>query len=204
MTQEDKASHDLWGAQGLLGPPVIPQSRPPSPPRRLQKVSPRGGWSKPTPSDTQSVRTEQPDDAQASSVQRHLNGPRHTIARPSWSPVHVDHRLEPSNHLIPDLSHYIRDKVKPRGGRIRIQSPDTPFHSFCLCSAPRARQPRERHREPLLHHIPPSPSSPMRGRLHLWRGNLRISTELTPYQNSSSSTLYCNPHILGALECNNH
>ena len=52
------------GDQGLPGPHVSPWSRPPLPPRRLQKVSPGGGRSKPTPSDTQSVRTEQTDDAQ--------------------------------------------------------------------------------------------------------------------------------------------
>jgi hypothetical protein len=69
-----------------------------------------------TPCDTQGVRTKQPDDTQTSLAPRHLNGPWHTTTSPSWTPVHVDHRLEPLNRLVPDLSHYIRDKVRFRGG----------------------------------------------------------------------------------------
>ena len=34
--------------------------------------------------------------------------------------------------------------------------------------------------------------------------NLRISTELTPYQNSSSFTLCCNPLDFGSLEYKDH
>jgi hypothetical protein len=182
VTQEDNFS---WpsGARGLSGPHGSPWSRPPSPLRRLQKVSPGVGRSKPTPSDTQSVRTEQRGDAQASLAPRYLDGPWHTATSPSWTLVHVDHRLEPPNRLVPDLTHYIRDKVGPRGGMIPVRSPNTPFHSICLRSTPRARQPGEEHREPLLYHIPLSPSSPMRGRLHRRQGNLMISTELTPLQN---------------------
>jgi hypothetical protein len=123
------------GARGLPGPHVSPRSRPLSPPRRLQKASPEGGWSKPTPFDTQSVRTEQPDDAQASSAPRHHDGPCRTAARPSWTPAHVDRRLEPSNRLVPDLSHYIRDKIGPRGEMIpdSITRHSIPFHPPPLC-----------------------------------------------------------------------
>jgi len=71
------------GAQGLPGPCVSPQNQPPLPLRRLHKVSPGGGWSKLTPPNTQSVRTEQPDDAQASLAPRHLGNPRRTTASPS-------------------------------------------------------------------------------------------------------------------------
>ena len=68
----------------------------------------------------QSVRTEQLDDAQASSAPRHPDGPWRTAASPSWTWSHVDHRLEPPNRLVPDLSYYIRDKVWPRGGGSRF------------------------------------------------------------------------------------
>jgi hypothetical protein len=178
-----------------------PARQPPEPTSFATKKTPEGltreGQSKLTPSNMQSVRTEQPDDAQASSAPRHLDGPRRTTTRPSWTPAHVDRRLEPSNHLEPDLSHYIRDKVGPRGERIPIRSLNTQFHSIRLHSAPRARQPGEGHRESPLHRIPPSPSSPMRGRLHWRRGNIRISTKLTPYQSSSSFTLCCNLLVFG-------
>jgi hypothetical protein len=135
------------GARGHSGPRVSSRSRPLSATRRLQKVSPGGGRSKPTPPDTQSVKTEQPNDVQASSDPRHLDGPQCTAISPSYAPAHVDHRLEPSNHLVPDLSYYIRDKVGPRWERIPIQSPDTPFYSILLRSIPSARQPGEGHRE---------------------------------------------------------
>ena len=81
---------------------------------------------------------------------------------------------------------------------------DRSFHSIPflgLCSATRGRQPREGHRE-LLHRIPSSSSSLRRGRLHQRRGNLRISTELTPYQISLQPC--CNPLILGAFEYKDH
>jgi hypothetical protein len=70
-----------------------------------------------------------------------------------------------------------------------------------LYSASRARKPREGHRE-LLHRIPSSSSSLTRGRLHRRRGNLRISTDLTPYQISLQPR--CNPLILGAFEYKDH
>jgi hypothetical protein len=121
------------GAWGLPDPRVSPRSRPPSPPRRFQKVSPRGGRSKPKLSDTQSVRIEQPDDAQASSARRHLDGPRRTATRPFWTPAHVDRRLEPPNRLVPDLSHYLRDKVGSRGGGSRFDHQT--LHSIPSASA---------------------------------------------------------------------
>jgi hypothetical protein len=133
----------LLGVRGLSGRHVSPRNLPSSPPRRLQKVSLGGGRSKLTPSDTQSVRTEQPDDAQASSAPRHLDGPRRIAISLCWTLAHVDHRLKPPNCLLRDLSHYIRDKVGPKGERILVRSPDTPSHSICLRSAPRVRQPRE-------------------------------------------------------------
>jgi hypothetical protein len=52
----------------------------------------------------------------ASLAPRHRHGPQRVAARPFWSPAHVDRRLVPPNRLVPDLSHYIRDKVGPRGG----------------------------------------------------------------------------------------
>ena len=52
---------------------------------------------------------------------------------------------------------------------------------------------------------PSSSSSPTRGRLHRRRGNLRISTELTPTKSlSTSCTLCCNPPIWGVLEYKDH
>ena len=42
----------------------------------------------------------------------------------------------------------------------------------------------------------------MRGRLQQRQGNLRIGTELTPYQISLQP--YCNPPILGAFEYKDH
>jgi hypothetical protein len=130
------------GARGLPGPRVNAWSRSLSPPRILQKVSPVGGQSKPTPSDTQSVRTELPDHTQASLAQRHLDGPWRTAARPSWTSSHVYHRLEPPNRHVPDLSYYIRDKVRPRRG----EDPDSitrhsiPFHMPPLCTESKATQ----------------------------------------------------------------
>jgi hypothetical protein len=111
----------------------------------------------------------------------HHHDPQRVTTRPSWTLAHVDHRLVPPNHHVPDLSRYIRDKVGPKGGTI-IRRQIMPFHSipsFGFHSASRARQPKEGHWE-LLHRIPSSSSSLTRERLHRWRGNLRISTELTP------------------------
>jgi hypothetical protein len=146
LRRDTRRQSFLWPprARGLLGPRVSPQSRPPSPPRRLQKVSP--GEASPSRHRLKHRVSEQSSRTMpASSTPRHLDGPRRTAARPSWTPAHVDHRLEPSNRLVPDLSLYIRGKVGPRGGRIPIQSPDTPFDSIRLCSAQRTRQPEEGH-----------------------------------------------------------
>ena len=73
--------------------------------------------------------------------------------------------------------------------------------SICLRSAQGTRQPREGYRE-FLHGIPSSSLSLMRGRLQQRQGNLRIGTELTPYQISLQP--YCNPPILGAFDYKDH
>jgi hypothetical protein len=60
----------------------------------------------------------------------HRHSPRRTAARPSSTPTHVDHRLLPPNHHVPNLSHYIRDKVRPRRGEDprSITRHSIPFH----------------------------------------------------------------------------
>jgi hypothetical protein len=102
--------------------------------------------------------------SKASLAPRYCHGPHSTTARPSWTLAHVDRRLIYPNCHLPDLSRYIRDKVRPRGGGRSEIDHFTP-HLICSCSAPRAGQPREGHRE-LLHFIPSSSSSPTGKRLH--------------------------------------
>jgi hypothetical protein len=99
VTQEDKAPQRPLRVGGPLGLCVSLRSRPPPSPGRLQKISPGGGRSKPTRPDTQCVRAEQPEDAQASSAPRHRLSPSHFAARPPWTLVHVDHRLATTTTL---------------------------------------------------------------------------------------------------------
>ena len=121
----------------------------------------------------------------ASLAPQHYHGPQLVTTRPSWTPVYVDRRLVPPNRHVPDLSRYIMDKVEPKEGDYHTDH-SIPF--LGLCSTSRAGQSTEGHRE-LLHRILSSSSSPMRGRLYRRQGNLRISTELTPYQISLHSVV---------------
>jgi hypothetical protein len=137
------------GAHRLSGLHVSPSSRPPSPPRSLQKAHPREAdrsrHNLTLSMSEQSSRTT----SSASSAPRHRHGPQSAAARPSWTPAHVDHRLNATNLHVPDLSRYIRDRSDPKKG---VYDQDRSFASslFCSISAPRAEQPREGHQE-LLH-----------------------------------------------------
>jgi hypothetical protein len=81
------------GVWGLPGPRVSPSNWPPSPPRSLQKAHP-GEVGPSQQSLTLSVSEQSSQmTPKASLAPRHRHGPHDATARPSWTPMHVDHRL---------------------------------------------------------------------------------------------------------------
>jgi hypothetical protein len=129
------------GASGPVHQPLEPTS---IATKKTLEGPPGGGRSKPT----------QPDMQSASSAPRHHHGPRRTAARPSWTPTHVDRRLVSPNHHVPDLSHYIRDKVGPKRGEDprSITKHSIPFHPPPLRIRSKATR-RGAPRAPPLHPI---------------------------------------------------
>jgi hypothetical protein len=81
------------GARGLLGLHVSPSSRPPSPPRSLQKA--HLGEASPSRHSLTLSMLEQSSRTtpKASSAPQHHHGPHDTAVRPSWTSMHVDHRI---------------------------------------------------------------------------------------------------------------
>jgi hypothetical protein len=75
-----------------------------------------------------------------------------TAARPSWTRAHVDHRPISPNCHVPDLSHYIRDKVGPHGrGRTNLG------HSIRFRPLLLSTESRATHREGASRAPPPHP-----------------------------------------------
>jgi hypothetical protein len=142
MTQEEKlpTASRGWTAPRPARHPLEPTS---FITKKTLEGPPGGGRSKPTQPDTQSVRIEQSDDTQGffgsttppRSIERCCKTP--------WTPTHVDHRIISPNHHVPNLSHYIKDKVGP------MEEDDPrqiipPFHPIHSCPAPRVGGPRGR------------------------------------------------------------
>ena len=179
-----------WGL-GSSGPARKPLEPTSFITKKTLEGPPGRGQSKPTQPDTQSVRTEQPDDAQGFFGTKTPQWSTGTAARPSWTPALVDHRLVPPSHHIPDLSRYIRDKVGPMWGRRGLELRS--FHSipWPLLSTESKATHGGASRAP-----PPHPVIFLlfdEGKALPMTRQPWISTELTPYQISLQPC--CNPRF---------
>jgi hypothetical protein len=193
MTQGDKTPLPDSGAQGILGSLISPSSQTPSPPMKSPEGAPSGGWSMLTRSDDQSIRAEQPEDAQGFSGSTTMPRSIHAVSTPSWTLAHVDHRLNPPNHHVPHLPRYIRGgRILHRGRTNRRQTESSQSNRVLTTTqssgcALRAEPPREEYRELFLTIVfflsDEEETSPP------------TSLDSTKRSPSKSLTLCCNPSI---------